>query len=137
MGKQNSPRSPRPEPLDDDLSLRMKECQIRSSENGNDPSIGRRMSGGDNHWNSKMVLPYGWKNDNAKYTTCKTSYIGKKHLWLRKHVKSIFFMFGLMGLLFLLDSLMVSIFDSTSLETSSVPDKPSGLKVHLCTTTVI
>ncbi|XP_024924324.3 O-fucosyltransferase 8 isoform X1 [Ziziphus jujuba] len=128
MGKQNSPRSPRPEPLDDDLSLRMKECQIRSSENGNDPSIGRRMSGGDNHWNSKMVLPYGWKNDNAKYTTCKTSYIGKKHLWLRKHVKSIFFMFGLMGLLFLLDSLMVSIFDSTSLETSSVPDKPSGLK---------
>nr|XP_048323377.1 O-fucosyltransferase 8 isoform X2 [Ziziphus jujuba var. spinosa] len=95
MGKQNSPRSPRPEPLDDDLSLRMKECQIRSSENGNDPSIGRRMSGGDNHWNSKMVLPYGWKNDNAKYTTY---------------------------------SLMVSIFDSTSLETSSVPDKPSGLK---------
>lgn len=131
MGKKNSPRSPHPEPLDDDLSLRVKEYQIRSSENGNDPSIGRRMSGGDNHWNSKMVLPHVRKNDNAKYTTCKASCVGKKHIWLRKHVKSIFFMFGLMGFLFLLDSLMVSIFDSTSFETSSVPNIPSGLKVHL------
>ncbi|KAF3451301.1 hypothetical protein FNV43_RR07396 [Rhamnella rubrinervis] len=74
MGKQGSPRSPRPEPLDSGLSLEMKEYQIRSSETGNDPSIGRRMSGGDYHWNTKMVLPHGLKSDNAKYTTFKASY---------------------------------------------------------------
>lgn len=137
MGKQGSPRSPRPEPLDSGLSSGMKDYQIRSSETGNDPSIGRRMSGGDYHWNTKIVLPHGLKSDNAKNTTCKASYAGKKHTWLQKHMKSIVFMFGLMSLFFLLDSLMVSIFDPTNLETSSIPSKSSRLKVQLCTTVVI
>lgn len=137
MGKQGSPRSPRPERLDDGLSLGIKDYQIRSSEIGNDPSIGRRMSGVDHHWSSKMVLPHGLKSDTMKYTTCKASYAGKKHSWLRKHMKSIVLMFGLMGLFFLLDSLLVSIFDSTNLENSSISSKSSRLKVQLFISIVV
>ncbi|CAB4306671.1 unnamed protein product [Prunus armeniaca] len=57
MGKQGSPRSPRPEPqIDDDLSSGTKDY---------DPSnVGRRMPGGDNHLNSKMLLLHGLRNDS-------------------------------------------------------------------------
>ncbi|KAM1004720.1 hypothetical protein EV2_005011 [Malus domestica] len=130
MGKQGSPRSPRPEPqVDDDLSSGTKDY---------DPSnVGRRMPGGDNHLNSKMLFLHGLKNDHlqvvksdsVKYGTCKGSFAGKKHLWLRKDVRSIVIVFALMGFLLLLDSFLVSIFDSMVLQNSSTyVSNPPGFK---------
>ncbi|CBI30704.3 hypothetical protein VitviT2T_015228 [Vitis vinifera] len=129
MGKQGSPRSPRPKSVGADLSLGMKEYQGRCPETlpGSDPSLGRRISGGDYNWNRNLLL-HGLKNEPAKFGACKGVYVGKKHTWFRKHVRSVVFMFGLMGFLFLLDSLMVSIFDSMNLQGSSAPIKSSGLK---------
>ncbi|EXB84052.1 hypothetical protein L484_005816 [Morus notabilis] len=125
MGKPGSPRSPRPETQNDDVSSlsRMKEYKLRSSETGNDPPIGRRMFGG-------AVLFHGSKNDfSAKHGTYyKGNYVGKKHIWLRKHLKSIALMFVFMGLLFMLDSLMVFIFDSANLQSSLTPRRSSGTK---------
>ncbi|CAL9015716.1 unnamed protein product [Prunus brigantina] len=121
MGKQGSPRSPRPEPqINDDLSSGTKDY---------DPSnVGRRMPGGDNHLNSKMLLLHGLRNDSVKYTTCKGSFVGKKHLWLLKDVRSIIFVFALMDFLLLLDSFLVSIFDSMVLQNSSAIRKLPVLK---------
>ena len=130
MGKLGSPRSPPPQSVGAGLSSGMKECQGRCPESflGNDPSLGRRISGGDYNWNRKLLL-HGLKNEPAKFGACKGVYVGKKHTWFRKHLRSAVFMFGLMGFLFLLDSLMVSIFDSMNLQSRSVQSKSSGLKV--------
>ncbi|GLT54632.1 hypothetical protein SLA2020_278150 [Shorea laevis] len=86
------------------------------------------MSWGDNHWNPKAVLLHGLKNDSAKYSAFKGVYVGKRHLWLRKYVRSIAFMFGLMGFFLLFDSLLVSIFDLRNLQHHSTQIKSSGLK---------
>lgn len=128
MGKQGSPRRPRPGVQNADLALGMKDYQFRYPETlpGSDPSIGRRMSWGENHWNPKTVLLHGLKNDSAKYSAFKGVYIGKRHLWLRKYVRSIAFMFGLMGFVLLIDSLMVSIFDVRNLQPPSTQIKSSG-----------
>ncbi|XP_050370699.1 O-fucosyltransferase 8 [Argentina anserina] len=102
-----------------------------------DPSnAGRRMSGGDYSLNSKMVWLHGLKSHDfhvlrshsMKYSTCKGSYVGRKHLWLRKDVKSIVFVFVLMSFLILLDSFLVSFFDSMILQNSSTSRKSPGLK---------
>lgn len=125
MGKQGSPRSPRPE-----LSIGTKDYQIRSLESlpSSDPSIGRRYSGVDNNWKTKVVLLEGLKNEYGKLGS-KGVYVGKRHIWFRKHVRSIAFMFALMGFLFLLDSFMVSIFDSINVQNDSTSSNSSGLKV--------
>ncbi|KAK7844991.1 o-fucosyltransferase 8 [Quercus suber] len=109
---------------------RMKEYQFRCPDTlpGSDPSIGRRISCGDNHWNSKTVLLHGWKNDPAKYNASKGVYVGKKNLWLRKHVKLIAFMLGLMGFILLIDSLMMSIFDLRNFQHHLAQRKSTGLK---------
>ncbi|TQD82308.1 hypothetical protein C1H46_032152 [Malus baccata] len=130
MGKQGSPRSPHPEPqIDDNLSSGTKDY---------DPSnVGRRMSGGDNHLNSKMLFLHGLKNDHfhtvrsdsVKYGTCKGSFVGKKHLWLRKDVRSFITVFALMGFLLLLDSFLVSVFYSMVLQNSTYYVRnPQGFK---------
>ncbi|XVE88224.1 hypothetical protein DITRI_Ditri19aG0051700 [Diplodiscus trichospermus] len=121
MGKQGSPRSPRPTPKNANSLFRMKDYYIRNSDSlgSSDPSIGRRILGADNYWNSKVVLLHGMKNDSGKFNPCKSVHVGKRHLWFRRHVKSIAFMFVLMAFLFLLDSLMVSIFGSINLQRSS------------------
>ncbi|KAL4627165.1 hypothetical protein ACB092_05G148300 [Castanea dentata] len=108
----------------------MKEYQFRCPDTlpGNDPSIGRRISWGDNHWNSKTVLLHGWKNDPAKYNASKGVYVGKKNLWLRKHVKLIAFMLGLMCFILLIDSLMMSIFDLRNFQHHLAQRKSAGLK---------
>ncbi|XP_062160984.1 O-fucosyltransferase 8 isoform X2 [Alnus glutinosa] len=128
MGKQGSPRRPRPGVQNADLALGMKDYQFRCPETlpGSDPSLGRRMSWGDNHWNPKTVLFHGLKNDSAKYSAFKGVYVGKRHLWLRKYVRSIAFMFGLMGFILLIDSLMVSIFDVRNLLPPSTQIESSG-----------
>ena len=104
MGKQGSPRSPRPESQDGGSGLGMKVYKIRCS----DPRSWRRMSGLDCRWNSKTLLLHGLKSDASKYSSCRGLYAGKKHLWLQKNIRTIALMFGLLGCLFLLDYLMVS-----------------------------
>ncbi|KAH9749069.1 O-fucosyltransferase 8 [Citrus sinensis] len=109
----------------------MKEYQIRRSENvpASDPSIGRRMSGGDHNWNSKVVLLNGLKSDSGKFSSsCKGAHVGKRHMWFHKNVRSIAYIFVLVGFFFLLDSLMVSIFDSINLQHSSTSKNSKGLK---------
>ncbi|KAL6198292.1 hypothetical protein ACLB2K_028084 [Fragaria x ananassa] len=102
-----------------------------------DPSnVGRRMSGGDYSLSSKMLWLHGLKNhdfhvlrnDSMKYSSCKGSFVGKKHLWLRKDVKSVVFVFVLMSFLILLDSFLVSFFDSMILQNGSTVRKSPGLK---------
>ncbi|KAI9395986.1 hypothetical protein POPTR_004G058900v4 [Populus trichocarpa] len=108
----------------------MKDYQTRSSEclPGIDPILGRRLSGGDNNWKTKVALLHDLKNEHGNLGSCKAVYVGKRHLWFRKHVKSIALMFALMGSLFLLDSFTVSLFDSISLQNSSPPMTSSGVK---------
>lgn len=98
---------------------------------GSDPSIGRRISWGDNHCNPKTVLLNGWKNDSAYHTACKGGHVGKRHLWLRKHMRSMAFMVILMGFVLLLDSLMMSIFDSRNVQYHSAQSKSGGLEVNI------
>lgn len=108
----------------------MKDYQFRGQETlpGSDPSIGRRFSWGNNQWNSKTVLLHGLKNDPAKYGASKGVYVGKKHLWFRKHMKLIAIMIGLMGFILLIDSLMMSIFDFRNLQHHLAQRKSSELK---------
>ncbi|KAE8722994.1 O-fucosyltransferase family protein isoform 2 [Hibiscus syriacus] len=67
---------------------------LRSS-GANDSFIGRRTLGVENHFNP-----------------CKGVHVGKRHTWFRRNVKSFAFMVVLMIFVFLLDSLMVSVFSS-------------------------
>ncbi|TYI27287.1 hypothetical protein ES332_A05G167200v1 [Gossypium tomentosum] len=110
MGKQGSPRCARPILQNTNSLFSTKDYHIRSSSDflraSTDPSIGRRILGGDNYWNSKVVLLHGLKDNSGKFTPCKGVYVGKKHTWLRRNVKPIAFMLVLMAFLFLLDSLM-------------------------------
>ncbi|XP_062095921.1 O-fucosyltransferase 8-like [Humulus lupulus] len=126
MGKQGSPRSPRPEVQKDGLSSGIKDYKLRSSETGNEPPLGRRISGGDYYWSSKPDKFHGSKYDFGKYG--KGNHVGKRHIWIRKHLKTMALMFVFMGFLFLLDSLMISIFDTMNLQRSSTQRKSSGLK---------
>ncbi|KAJ7947110.1 O-fucosyltransferase [Quillaja saponaria] len=106
----------------------MKDYQIRYQDillGGSDPATGRRMIGSDYRWNSKTLLIHGLKSDCSKYSAGKGLHGGKRNLWFRKHMRSIAFMFQLMGLLFLLDSLMVSIFDYTFLQHSTTHENSS------------
>ncbi|KAI4332537.1 hypothetical protein L6164_017439 [Bauhinia variegata] len=129
MGKQGSPRSPRPEFQNEAkaLSLGMKDYQKRGGS-GNDPPSWRRITGNDCRWNSKSLLLHGLKSDSSKYSSCKGLYVGKKDLWLQKHIRTIAVMFGLMGFLFLLDSLMVSFFDSANLQNTTTYDNSTGFQ---------
>ncbi|KAK6268614.1 hypothetical protein QUC31_012774 [Theobroma cacao] len=121
MGKQGSPRSPRPMSKNTNSVFRTKDYHIRSSDSSgaSDPSIGRRILGGENYWNSKAALLHGLKADSGKFTPCKGVYVGKRHTWFRRNVKSIAFTVVLIAFLFLLDSLMVSIFGSINLQSST------------------
>ncbi|KAL0398449.1 UNVERIFIED_CONTAM: O-fucosyltransferase 8 [Sesamum radiatum] len=125
MGKQGSPKSPRPGSLSFDAYSGLKEYQLRWNEmlqNG-DPSLGRRVSGGEYNWD-KPIFVKGFKNDSVKYNASKGGSAGKKHLWwLLRHLRSIIFTFMLLGFFFLLDSLMFSLFDPTFLEYSPYPSK--------------
>ncbi|GLT68323.1 hypothetical protein SLA2020_405690 [Shorea laevis] len=125
MGKQGSPRSPRPKYQNSNIAFGVKDYQVRCSDTlqGSDPSIGRRILGGGSDWNSKVLLLRGLKNDCGKASSCKGVYGGKKHTWLRRHVRSIAFVFVFIGLLFLLDSLVVSISGSIYLQISSTTGK--------------
>ncbi|XAR59264.1 hypothetical protein NMG60_11015008 [Bertholletia excelsa] len=98
MGKQGSPRSPRPD-----------HTNFGSSDGAKD--FQGRISGGENYnWN-KAALFHGLKNEPAKFSSCK---VGKRHQWFGKNVQSLVLTFVLMGFLFFLDSLLFSNLDSTN-----------------------
>ncbi|KAK9022826.1 hypothetical protein V6N11_003065 [Hibiscus sabdariffa] len=130
MRKQGSPRCARLISQNTNSVFR-KDYHIRSGTSDSlgtttDPSIGRRILGGDNYGNSKVVLLHGLKDDSGKLNPCKDVYVGKKHTWFRRNVKSIAFMLLLMVFLFLLDSLMVSFFASINLQGSSTSRTSNG-----------
>ncbi|CAN0853492.1 O-fucosyltransferase 8 [Linum grandiflorum] len=77
---------------------------------GNEPSLGRRLSGGDSNWKGKAALLQGLgKSGSVK----GAAYVGKRNSFLFiKHVKSVAKMLAFVGLLFMLDSFLVSVSDS-------------------------
>ncbi|WCJ27226.1 O-fucosyltransferase family protein [Euphorbia peplus] len=120
MGKQGSQRSPRPKLS----SSGAKGDHVRSSESLVMSDHGRRFSGGDNNWKTKVN---DLKNENGKLG-CKGVYVGKRNTWFHRHIKSIATMFALLGFLFLLDSFMVSFFDSLNFQNGSTSSKSSSVK---------
>ncbi|KAH1048445.1 hypothetical protein J1N35_039229 [Gossypium stocksii] len=79
--------------------LRLKDYRVRSSD-----SL------------SKVVLLHSLKDDSGKFNPCKG---GNRHTWFRRNVKSVAFMFVLTAFMFLLDSVMVSVFGSINFHGSS------------------
>lgn len=79
---------------------------------GSDPAKVRRMSGGV----YQFELFHGLRSNSMKLGSFKG---GKRHNWMRKHFSSIVFTLALMGFLFLLDSLMGSIFEPSVIQTNS------------------
>lgn len=104
MGKQGSPRSPRPEPTD-----KQEKTGRRSLDSltGNDLFIGRRIFG------SEGSKAQGSKHDQSCGSSNKFSYSWKQqHSWLRRNFKSILVMVSVTSFIFFMDSIMVSIFHS-------------------------
>ncbi|XP_042503096.1 O-fucosyltransferase 8-like isoform X2 [Macadamia integrifolia] len=129
MGKQGSLRNPRL-PLENvKLPLGMTNCQSRYSENlsGRENNFGRRPFGGDYVW-SKSVLLNELKNDTAKVGASKGNCSAKRQICRYKYMWLIAVVFGLMGSLFLLDSLMLSIIRSMNLQNSSSQRKQNRVE---------
>ena len=105
MGKQGSPRSPRPEPAD-----KQEKTGRRSLDSltGNDLFIGRRIFGSE-----VTKAHHGSKHDQSYGSSNKFGYSWKKqHSWLRRNFKSILLMISVTSFIFFMDSIMVSIFHS-------------------------
>lgn len=106
MGKQGSPRSPRPETIDKEEKYGRRSLD---SLTGNDIFIGRRING------SEVSKAQASIHDQSCGTSNKHSYSWKKqHSWLRMNFKSIVLMISVIGFIFCIDSIMVSIFPSDS-----------------------
>ncbi|KHG23960.1 hypothetical protein F383_02013 [Gossypium arboreum] len=86
--------------------LRLKDYRVRSSD-----SL------------SKVVLLHSLKDDSGKFNPCKG---GNRHTWFRRNVKSVAFMFVLTAFMFLLDSVMVSVFGSINFHGSSSTRNSDG-----------
>ncbi|KAJ1414141.1 putative O-fucosyltransferase, plant [Sesbania bispinosa] len=121
MGKkQGSPRSPRPEFEGGRVILGMKDYKITSSD-AHAPSW-KRMAGVDCRWHSKTLLLHGLKNDSSKYNSLRGLYVGKKH------IKTIAVMVGLLGCLFLLDSLILSFYEFADPQPTTASNNSSGFQ---------
>ncbi|KAG2303858.1 hypothetical protein Bca4012_062823 [Brassica carinata] len=104
MGKQGSPRSPRPETKDKEEKIGRRSLD---SLTGNDLFIGRRIFG------SEASKNQGSKHDQSCGSSNKFSYYWKQqHSWLRRNFKSILVMISVTSLIFFMDSIMVTIFHS-------------------------
>ncbi|KAF8051927.1 hypothetical protein N665_1642s0003 [Sinapis alba] len=104
MGKLGSPRSPRPETRDKEEKIGRRSLD---SLTGNDLFIGRRIFG------SEASKGQGSKHDQSCGSSNKFSYSWKQqHSWLRRNFKSILVMISVTGLIFFMDSIMVTIFHS-------------------------
>lgn len=106
MGKQGSPRSPRPDMIEKGEKFGRRSLDSLS---GNDLLLGRRLYG------SEVSKAQGSKHDQSCGSSHKFSYSWKKqHSWLRRNFKSIVLMISVTGFIFCIDSIMVSIFHSDS-----------------------
>jgi len=76
-------------------------------------------------WHSKTLLLQGLKSDSSKCNYCRGLYVGKKH------IRAIVVMFGLLGCLFLLDSLIISFFEFTNLQPGAAPNNSSVFQVQV------
>ncbi|KAJ4916807.1 O-fucosyltransferase family protein [Raphanus sativus] len=104
MGKQGSPRSPRPETRDKEEKTGRRSLD---SLTGNDLLTGRRIFG------SEASKAQGSKHDQSCGSINKFNYSWKQqHSWLRRNFKSILVMISVTGLIFFMDSIMVTIFHS-------------------------
>ncbi|CAH8389564.1 unnamed protein product [Eruca vesicaria subsp. sativa] len=104
MGKQGSPRSPRPETRDKEEKSGRRSLD---SLTGNDLLIGRRIFG------SEASKNQGSKHDESCGSSNKLSYSWKQqHSWFRRNFKSVLVMISVTGLIFFMDSVMVTIFHS-------------------------
>ncbi|XP_061342690.1 O-fucosyltransferase 8 [Gastrolobium bilobum] len=112
---ESSPKSPRPEFKGASLISGMNDYKITSC----DPPSWKRMTGVDYRWHSKTLLLHELKSDSSKYNSCKGLYVGKKH------IRTIALMFGLLGCLFLLDSLIISSFEFANLQPSTASNNSS------------
>ncbi|KAG7598618.1 GDP-fucose protein O-fucosyltransferase [Arabidopsis suecica] len=101
MGKQGSPRSPRPENIDKEEKVGRRSLDSLS---GNDLLLGRRI------YASEVSKAQGSKHDQSYGTSNK--FWKKQHSWLRRNFKSIVLMISVTGFIFCIDSIMVSIFHS-------------------------
>jgi len=120
MGKQGSPRRPTPEFKGVARGLLgMKDYKITS----NDPPSWKRMTAVDCRWHSKTFLLHGLKNDSSKYNSIKGFYVGKKN------IRTIVLMLGLLGCLFLLDSIFISFFEFENIQPSAASNHSSELQV--------
>lgn len=120
MGKQGSPRRPTPEFKGAARGMlgMNKDYKITS----NDPPSWKRMTAVDCRWHSKTLLLHGLKNDSSKYNTIKGFYVGKKN------IRTIVLMFGLLGCLFLLDSIFISFFEFENIKPSAASNHSSELQ---------
>jgi hypothetical protein len=98
--------------------LGMKDYKIN-----NDPLSWKRMTSVDCRWNSKTLVLHGLKSDSTKYNSIRGFYVGKKN------IRTIVLMFGLLGCLFLLDSIFISFFEFENLQPSTTSNNSSELKV--------
>ncbi|MCL7039900.1 hypothetical protein MKW94_022698 [Papaver nudicaule] len=135
MGKQRSPRSPRPPHvvsgnMNVKSSYGMNSCQIRCSESspGGDHITGRRSLEGE-YLSSKAGIYHGSKNDSIQCSVAsKGMYYGRRQMFFLSHVRSIALVVAFIGALFLLDSLMFSIIHSMNLQISSPQRDSVGLQ---------
>lgn len=122
MGKQGSPRSPRPESKDKEEKIGRRSLDSLS---GNDVFIGRRIYG------SEVSKAQGSKHDQSCGSSNKFSYsLKKQHSWLRRNFKSIVLMISVTGFIFFLDTIMVSIFHSDSSAVVQDVSRLSNVTLH-------
>ncbi|KAL1212827.1 O-fucosyltransferase 8 [Cardamine amara subsp. amara] len=122
MGKQGSPRSPRPETIDKEEKYGRRSLDSLS---GNDLLLGRRIYG------NEVSKAQGSKHDQSCGTSNKFSYSWKKqHSWLRMNFKSIILMISVAGFIFCIDSIMVSIFPSDSSAVVQDTSRLSNVTLH-------
>ncbi|WJX22458.1 hypothetical protein P8452_11762 [Trifolium repens] len=114
MGKQGSPEFKGATRA----MLGMKDYKITN----NDPLSWKRMTSVDCRWNSKTLVLHGLKSDSTKYNSIRGFYVGKKN------IRTIVLMFGLLGCLFLLDSIFISFFEFENLQPSTASNNSSELQ---------
>ncbi|XP_076904993.1 O-fucosyltransferase 8-like [Bidens hawaiensis] len=80
---------------------------------GSDPAKVRRVSG------DKFELFHGLRSNSMKLGSFKGGYVGKRQTWIRKHLSSIVFTVALTAFLFVLDSVISSIFEHSVIQCNS------------------
>ncbi|XP_020869321.1 uncharacterized protein At1g04910 isoform X2 [Arabidopsis lyrata subsp. lyrata] len=119
MGKQGSPRSPRPENIDEKENIGRRSLDSLS---GNDLLLGRRIYG------SEVSKAQGSKHDQSCVSSNK--FWKKQQSWLRRNFKSIVLMISVTGFIFCIDSIMVSIFHSDSSAMVQDISRLSNMTLH-------